>query len=271
MNRNKPYSTKEFVTKARSIHGAKWDYSKTVYLKSQVHVKIKCPVHGIFQQTPNKHLIGHGCPQCQGRKRYSTESWIAWAKTVHGDKYTYSKVNYKANDVKVIITCKLHGDFEQEPANHVRGHGCPHCKGLSTNRFLRKLIRLKGFEFELQGYEHHALRWMTKTMAVPVKEIKHGAEVPVIQYTLAKKRRRHYPDFWIPNQNRLVEVKSWWTLLGRKTKWLEILAKRKAAIKAGYLYTVLVFNSAGQRVKLPENWFDLSAYQVNKVLSRNGK
>lgn len=41
----------------------------------------------------------------------STEEWIEKAKAVHGDKYDYSKVEYKGSHEKVIIICKEHGEF----------------------------------------------------------------------------------------------------------------------------------------------------------------
>jgi len=47
--------------------------------------------------------------------------------TVHGSRYTYEKVVYKKSHEKVIITCKIHGDFEQTPHAHKQGQGCPEC------------------------------------------------------------------------------------------------------------------------------------------------
>lgn len=58
-----------------------------------------CPEHGEFWQTPHNHLNKKGCPICAKRKfgayhKDNTESFIAKAKAVHGDKYDYSKVEY---------------------------------------------------------------------------------------------------------------------------------------------------------------------------------
>lgn len=46
---------------------------------------------------------------------------------IHDDKYIYSKVNYTYSINNVIIVCKIHGDFKQLPAHHLRGVGCPAC------------------------------------------------------------------------------------------------------------------------------------------------
>lgn len=40
-----------------------------------------------------------------------TEKFIENAINIHGNKYDYSKVNYIDTDSKVIIICKIHGEF----------------------------------------------------------------------------------------------------------------------------------------------------------------
>lgn len=57
---------KEFVAKARQIHGDKYDYSKVKYTNRITKVQINCPKHGGFDQKPNDHLSGSGCPFCAG-------------------------------------------------------------------------------------------------------------------------------------------------------------------------------------------------------------
>lgn len=60
--------------------------------------------------------------------RKTTEQFVAEAKSIHGDKYDYSKVDYQGNQVKVCIICPIHGEFWQVPNSHLRGRGCPKCK-----------------------------------------------------------------------------------------------------------------------------------------------
>lgn len=55
----------EFITDAKEVHGEKYDYTMTKYRNNKDHVIIICPIHGIFTRTPNKHLIGWGCPECK--------------------------------------------------------------------------------------------------------------------------------------------------------------------------------------------------------------
>ena len=58
-----------FIEKAKRIHGNKYDYSLVDYIKAIEKVNIICPVHGIFQQTPNVHLSKSGCPKCFSDKQ----------------------------------------------------------------------------------------------------------------------------------------------------------------------------------------------------------
>ena len=59
----------------------------------------------------------------------STKRFISKSIEKHGDKYDYSLVDYVKAKSKVIIICKLHGEFLQTPDSHARGSGCNNCKG----------------------------------------------------------------------------------------------------------------------------------------------
>lgn len=116
-----------------------YDYSKSVYTGVDNPITIVCPEHGEFLQTPYAHF-GRGsiCPKCASfnratTKRKSKEDFIKEANKVHNSKYNYSKVNYKNTNTKVIITCSEHGDFKQQPADHLRGHGCSKCNSKDIN------------------------------------------------------------------------------------------------------------------------------------------
>ena len=117
-----------FISKAKQIHGDKYDYSKVKYINSRTEICIICPEHGEFWQTPNSHLNGNGCPSCKGLKKLTTKEFIERAKQVHGNKYDYSKTIYVNKRTKVCIICPIHGEFYQTPHNHVyQKQGCPEC------------------------------------------------------------------------------------------------------------------------------------------------
>lgn len=66
-------TTEEFITKARAVHGDKYDYSKVVYVNNITKVCIICPEHGEFLMTAKKHLRGYGCSQCHIFCEYTYE------------------------------------------------------------------------------------------------------------------------------------------------------------------------------------------------------
>ena len=51
------------------------------------------------------------------------------AEIVHNSKYDYSLTEYVQSNIKVIIVCSIHGQFTQTPNMHLRGRGCPDCRG----------------------------------------------------------------------------------------------------------------------------------------------
>lgn len=120
----------EFIRRARAIHGDAYDYSRVIDTNCKTKVEIICPEHGPFFQNANKHISsGTKCPACAGRPIITTEVFIQRAKSVHGDKYDYSKCAYKNDSTKMEIVCPSHGVFLQDHGHHVgKKQGCPECK-----------------------------------------------------------------------------------------------------------------------------------------------
>lgn len=140
-------TTEIFMERSIKAHQDKFDYSNIVYKDCKTKVAIYCKAHDIhFEQRPENHWNGAGCPQCRKEKtaeklhslfKFSTEDFIRKAKDIHGDKYTYDKVKYTLNAVPVVITCPTHGDFEQRPNDHTSGKkGCSLCSktGFDKNK-----------------------------------------------------------------------------------------------------------------------------------------
>jgi very-short-patch-repair endonuclease/endogenous inhibitor of DNA gyrase (YacG/DUF329 family) len=61
-------NTDFFIKKAKEIHGNKYDYSLVDYKNNHEKIKIICPIHGVFEQSPNSHLGGNGCIKCKNSK-----------------------------------------------------------------------------------------------------------------------------------------------------------------------------------------------------------
>jgi len=146
-------TTEDFIVKAKKKHGdATYDYSETVYNGSDIPVIIKCKVHGNFLKSPKTHLRGEGCQKCSRNYEPTTEGWIEYAKTIHGDKYDYSNVIYNGSDNKVIIICKEHGEFPQTPSNHCNNkNGCPKCANnikFNTEQWISKATEKHGDKYD---------------------------------------------------------------------------------------------------------------------------
>lgn len=132
----------KFIQKANNVHNNKYDYSEAIYVNSYTKLKIRCPLHGIFEQRPNSHVSNKdGCPTCgslskQAKFKDSTVTFIEKAQRIHGHFYEYPRTKYgNNNNEKVIITCKVHGDFLQAPRTHLEGKGCKLCGNLSKTVF----------------------------------------------------------------------------------------------------------------------------------------
>ena len=75
-------------------------------------------------------------------RKKKLEDVIKEAKIVHNDFYRYDKVTeYKSCDSEVVITCPIHGDFNQTFYYHINKRcGCPICGHVKSNNAKRLKI-----------------------------------------------------------------------------------------------------------------------------------
>ena len=93
---------------------------------------------------------------------YTREQIIAKFKSVHGNRYDYSKVNFTKTTEKVIIICPEHGEFEQTPHAHLKGQGCPHCgilkransKTDTKEEFIKKAKEIYGETYDYSNVNY---------------------------------------------------------------------------------------------------------------------
>jgi uncharacterized protein YggL (DUF469 family) len=146
----------EFIDKAIRIHGDKYDYSKTLYIKRTEKVIIICSIHGEFTQNAGSHLSGCGCRKCgieqtMNKRTLSVDDFIEKAKQIHNNKYSYDKINYSKRNEHIIIICPVHGEFTQLPKSHLKGYGCRMCANELNSKSKRKLHDT----FIQEAIEHH--------------------------------------------------------------------------------------------------------------------
>lgn len=96
--------------------------------KKKRYVTFICPQCGKEEtKVYQKFNFINLCQHC-AKGGFSTEDFIRRGKEHFGDKFDYSKTVYVNKRTKVIITCPVHGDFEQIAQEHLEGHGCNQCK-----------------------------------------------------------------------------------------------------------------------------------------------
>ncbi len=111
-------------------------------------------------------------------KKLSTYEFIDRSNVIHNKKYHYLKSNYKGSKDKLIITCEIHGDFEQSAVAHLSGQGCPHCNAIDvgnrfrkdTKWFISEANRIHG----LETYNYSKVEYINAHRKVIIGCYKHG-------------------------------------------------------------------------------------------------
>ena len=124
-------SKSEFIFDSVKVHGLKYNYDKVEYVRNRDKVEILCEKHGSFHQSPKCHLRGQGCPKCaieknSNSKKYTWDELLSKFKQKHGEKFDYSKSDYKSSSEKIVVTCHKHGDYSISPSRHLL-YGCKKC------------------------------------------------------------------------------------------------------------------------------------------------
>jgi len=147
----KRLTTKDFIDKAKLIHGDKYDYSLVDYKNCMIEVQILYN-NEIYNQVPSYHLSGF-CPENKVLKT-NTEIFIINSKKIHGDRYDYSLVSYKNrySKVKIIFNNTI---YTQTPDMHLRGC-CPEkiVNNKTTLDFIEESKKLYGnkYDYSLTKY-----------------------------------------------------------------------------------------------------------------------
>ena len=155
--REKNENSATIIAEFQRVHGDKYDYSGVIYKGIDIDVEIKCKVCGnVFLQTPACHKNG-GCKKCADRANGKLRMDRTAVRLindflgVHGDRYDYSKVEYRGADAIVEIGCKRCGkSFFQSPGHHKEGNGCPRCLESHGERMVNSILTKVGVDFERQ-------------------------------------------------------------------------------------------------------------------------
>lgn len=167
-------TTEEFVAQSRALYGDRFDYTNTHYNTLRTKVTVRCRVHGPFSTLPFNHLRGNGgCRACSGNKPLDTTSFKARIEKLHGDKYDLSKVVYTSARNRVVVGCRVHGDYEVVASEFLKGSGCVKCvharNTLTTEQFVEKAKAIHG-----ELYDYSKVRYVYSDQKVEIICKEHG-------------------------------------------------------------------------------------------------
>lgn len=171
-----------------------------------------------------------------------------WIKTLGVDSPGKSKECLE----KSIATKNLkygHASGYTHYANNRGVSNCMHIPEIAEKVILSKkkskpFTMPSGKVVHTQGYESFALDLLLETYKED--EICIHFNVPSIKYKLDGKNKLHYPDIFLSKENKIIEVKSGYTLIAdlEKNK-----AKQKAAQALGFEYVFWVFGRKKTELK----------------------
>jgi hypothetical protein len=114
-----------FIKESKKIHKDKYEYSQFEYINFKTQSTIICPKHGPFQQDPDHHIMGHGCPNCGKGKSVSREETdlLGIVKSVYPSAIgQYRGWNFESPNTEIdIYVPELKTGFE---FNGIFYHGC---------------------------------------------------------------------------------------------------------------------------------------------------
>jgi len=167
-------SNADFMAKAISAHGDKYDLSNVVFSGGRNKIEVVCRVHGAFYPSAGNFLYRKsGCPSCAVeavgfRSRLSPDEYISRARAVHGDRFTYGSVVYRANAAYLEVECSKHGVFTQLAQDHLNGVGCVKCSKptFNTVSFVDNAMLVHGDRY---GYDLSAYTGTTTKVSITCK------------------------------------------------------------------------------------------------------
>lgn len=159
-------TNEEFISRAKKVHGDRYDYSEIEMTDMRTNITIICPKHGRFRPLPKQFLAGGNCPCCAREsksynKKLTTEEFIEKAKAIHGDDYSYEHTEYRGMNSSVLVTCKKHGDVYVRASWFLAGSGCNLC-GMDKKKSLIEGVGINDKNSESRSLSYRKWTGMLK-------------------------------------------------------------------------------------------------------------
>lgn len=183
---------------------------ETEYINSHTPMNYKCKCNNISKISFGSFKSGVRCMTCSGNEKLTLEFvkkfYIEQNCELLETEYINARtpMNYKCkcgNKSKIIFDSFRKGT---------------RCKDCGEEKSAKSSVLFKDYTLQsnkiirIQGYENIALDELTKVYTED-DIITNRREMPKITYYLNGKVKRYYPDIWIKSENKIIEVKSYYT------------------------------------------------------------
>lgn len=126
------------------------------YKGAKIKIKHKCSKGHIYKQRPDSHLRREKCSKCNSIKmnmlrRKTSEKYYQECKEKSLDLPIEDYIN---SSTKIKHKCKDGHIYYQRPNDHLRGKGCPICKGnkKKTSEEYYQECKAKGLDLPIEDY-----------------------------------------------------------------------------------------------------------------------
>jgi very-short-patch-repair endonuclease len=231
----KRLTKEQFIEKANKIHNEKYDYSKFVYINNCTKGVIICNVcHGEFDQMPNAHLNGCGCPICNGKKILKGFNDLETLNPDLEKEWNYEKNNGLRPDQftcssnkKVWWKCEKGHEWKANIYNRSNGHNCPYCptnrsNGEHITHNILKIIvcsKCKYYDSCLQNFNHFTFKYIKQEfridcycsklkLCIEYHGIQHEKEFGYFKNNFKKQQERDLSlrNYCMEHDLRLIEI-----------------------------------------------------------------
>lgn len=254
---------KYFIESETSFLDNKLDYNPTTsqriwHIAYDIKHLIKCQECDNFVKF-KKFWYGYNktcCKKCQyGSKNFNKQKNTMIEKYGHENAFQVDEFKIKSiktNQLNFGVDYPIQNSKIQEKQKNtnIKLYGVSNVKQSSlfqekskhSGFRLKNYILPSGKTIKLQGYENWALDELLKiykedSICYTDQDIEFY--IGKIWYEKQKNKSRYFPDFYIKDNNTIIEVKSEYTFNIEKE---EVLKKKNSCIKLGYNFELIVFN-----------------------------
>lgn len=258
-----------YVERLKALHPTIVSLEK--YKTAHTPIKHQCTVcHVTEVKRPNEYLNGAGCRTCSyvtraddtfKRHRRLYKRWLrqAFGRRIRLVEYSVTSLIARF----CCTTCAHVWTNDRWDFREIRPW-CPNCE---KPRLHKQYTFPSGRQELVLGYEGWALDLLLAD-GVDEDVIACGRngrhQIPVFGYELNGRCHRYYPDILV-RDDHVIEVKGKYTFAGDESTFERNTVKAKAVL-ASHRFTLVLFSDKGERINLPELWYEMSFKEIEGII-----